>query len=83
MSVVRKHQSGGTISTKFKDFAMQNLDRGSFTPDALVNAEEAISLFDKLAQEENINEIFTIDPKQGKYTINVDKIKNPELREIN
>jgi hypothetical protein len=83
MSVVRKHQKGGTVSTKFKEFALKNLDRSSFTPDALINAEEAISLFDKLAQEENINEIFTVDPKEGKYTINVDKIKNPELKEIN
>lgn len=83
MSVVRKYQGGGKSGLSFKDYAIQNIKKEEFTPEALASFQSAVDKFDQLAKLDNLGEVFAIDPKEGKYTINVDKIKDINLSNIN
>jgi hypothetical protein len=83
MSVVRKYQGGGKSGLSFKDYAIQNIKKEEFTPEALASFQSAVDKFDQLAKLDNLGEVFAIDPKEGKYTINVDKIKDTNLSNIN
>lgn len=53
-----------------------------FSKDAEPHAQESLMKFRELAEGEgdNIHNVFNIDPISNTYTVDVDKMKNPELK---
>ena len=64
MSVIKKYQSGGSTSApklSVEKYLANELDKNRFTKEGRGYAEEAFDNFGKLAQKENLNEVFNFD----------------------
>lgn len=62
------------------DYFVEKIDEFNFTNDAKEYVREYATMFIELASKENLNEVFKFDPINNEYTVYVDKIKDPALR---
>lgn len=74
MSVVKKYQSGGKTSKEqsVDEFLAEKINQGKFTAKALPYVREAATNFAKLAKSGKLNEIYSYDPINSQYSVNID-----------
>jgi len=90
MSIIRKYQNpSGTLPISFEDFAAKAIKDMKFSEktskDKLSAKQYAIDSLKKFrelyeAEGDNIYNVFKIDPLSGTYTVDVNKMKNQELK---
>lgn len=74
MSVVKKYQAGGPVSSDLESFIIKKLGETKLTSKAAKYAEEAASRFRDLDKAGKLKEAYSFDPIKHEYAIDLEKV---------